>query len=198
MADRFNAIIQEYLEPIWTAGNAAHERYAYATALFFYDGESSYSHITHRLKYDGQLSVGRHFGRMLGDEVRLAPWLQDVDAIVPVPLHWCRRWRRGYNQAEIIAEAVSDVLEIPIYKDILTRHKYTKTQTLLDVNAKADNVRGAFTADKTGDREIRHILLVDDVFTTGSTLLACFTALREVFPPSVRISIATLGFVGRR
>jgi predicted amidophosphoribosyltransferase len=69
---------------------------------------------------------------------------------------------------------------------------------LLDVNAKADNVRGAFTADKTGDREIRHILLVDDVFTTGSTLLACFTALREVFPPSVRISIATLGFVGRR
>ena len=73
MADRFNAIIQEYLEPIWTAGNAAHERYAYATALFFYDGESSYSHITHRLKYDGQLSVGHHFGRMLGEEIRRTP-----------------------------------------------------------------------------------------------------------------------------
>ena len=198
MADRFNAIIQEYLEPIWTAGNAAHERYAYATALFFYDAESSYSHITHRLKYDGQPSVGRYFGRMLGEEIKRTPWLQDVDAIIPIPLHWRRRWKRGYNQAEIIAEAISSVTGVALYRNILKRQKYTKTQTLLDVRSKADNVRGAFAAHPAdGSCQFRHILLIDDVFTTGATAGECFRALRAVFPPDVRISVATLGFVGR-
>lgn len=198
MADRFNAIIQEYLEPIWTAGNAAHERYAYATALFFYDGESSYSHITHRLKYDGQLSVGRHFGRMLGEEIRRTPWLQDIDAIIPIPLHWRRRWKRGYNQAEIIAEAISSVTGVALYRNILKRQKYTKTQTLLEVSSKAANVHGAFSAHRCdGSCQFRHILLVDDVFTTGATAGECFRALRAVFPPDVRISVATLGFVWR-
>ena len=197
MADRFNAIIQEHLETIWTAGSTAHERYAYATALFFYDGESSYSHITHRLKYDGQLSVGRYFGRMLGEEIRRTPWLQDIDAIIPIPLHWRRRWKRGYNQAEIIAEAISSVTGVPLCRNILERRKYTKTQTLLDVSSKADNVRGAFSARPVNKCNIRHILLVDDVFTTGSTAGECFRALRTVFPPDVRISVATLGFVGR-
>ena len=197
MADKFNEIIQKHLETIWTSGGTVHERYAYATALFFYDTDSGYSHITHRLKYGGELSVGRYFGSMLGEEIKRAPWLQDVDAIIPIPLHWFRRWKRGYNQAEIIAEAMSDVLGVPIYTDILKRRKHTKTQTLLDVRAKADNVRGAFVAHPVGGCKIGHILLVDDVFTTGATVGACFEALRETFPADVRISVATLGFVGR-
>lgn len=199
MADKFNEALQKHLETIWAAvssGDLPFERYAYATALFFYDTGSGYSHITHRLKYDGNISVGRYFGHMLGEEIQRTPWLQDVDAIIPIPLHWHRRWKRGYNQAEIIAEAISSALEVPMYTDILKRCKHTKTQTLLDVNTKAENVRSAFIANSVGDRKIQHILLVDDVFTTGSTALACFTALRTVFPPSVRISVATLGFVG--
>ena len=200
MADKFNEIIQKHLETIWaseTPANVPLERYAYATALFFYDTGSGYSHITHRLKYDGNISVGRHFGRMLGEEIMRTPWMQNVDAIIPVPLHWRRRWKRGYNQAEIIAEAISSVTGVALYRNILKRQKYTKTQTLLDVSSKADNVRGAFVAHPANGCEIRHILLVDDVFTTGSTLWACFEALREIFPADVRISVATLGFVGR-
>ena len=199
MADKFNANIQKHLETIWSSDPLAdvpYERYAYATALFFYNSDSGYSHITHRLKYEGNLSVGRNFGQMLGEEVRRTPWLDDIDAIIPVPLHWRRHWKRGYNQAEIIAESISAVLEVPMHKDILKRHKNTKTQTQLNVRAKAYNVQDAFIAYSTDSYGIRHILLVDDVFTTGSTLHACFWALRAVFPPSVRISIATLGFVG--
>ena len=135
---------------------------------------------------------------MLGEEIKRTPWLQDVDAIIPIPLHWRRRWKRGYNQAEIIAEAISSVTGVALYRDILKRRKYTKTQTLLDVRSKADNVRGAFAAHPAnGSCQFRHILLIDDVFTTGSTAGECFRALRSVFPPDVRISVATLGFVGR-
>lgn len=200
MADKFNEVIQKHLEAIWSSDPSAdvpYVRYAYATALFFYDTGSGYSHITHRLKYDGNLSVGRYFGRMLGEEVKHTSWLQDIDAIIPVPLHWRRRWKRGYNQAEIIAEAISSVTGVRMYRNILERRKYTKTQTLLDVTSKAANVKGAFCARPIDKCNIRHILLIDDVFTTGATVGECFRALRSVFPPDVRISVATLGFVGR-
>lgn len=200
MADKFNAAIQKHLETIWSSDPSAdvpYERYAYATALFFYETGSGYSHITHHLKYGGDLAAGRYFGRMLGEEVIRTPWMQDVDAIIPIPLHWYRRWKRGHNQAEIIAEAISSVTGVPMYRNILERRKYTKTQTLLDVHAKADNVQGAFVAHPAGGCKIKHILLVDDVFTTGATIGACYEALRKVFTPNVRISVATLGFVGR-
>ena len=196
MADRFNEAIQTYLESVWDQGPQPFERYAYATALFFYDGGGEYRHITHQIKYHGNISVGRHFGGMLGLEVARTPWMNDVDAIIPVPLHWRRRLSRGYNQAEIIAEAVSSVTGAPVRTDILKRTRHTRTQTRLDISAKASNVKGAFSARLPHPSDLRHILLVDDVFTTGSTLMACFTALRTVFPPTVRISVATLGFVG--
>ena len=86
----------------------------------------------------------------------------------------------------------------PLRTDILIRSRRTRTQTKLDIKGKARNVSGAF---KVSRRHILtevpvHILVIDDVFTTGSTLMACFTALRTVFPSSVRISVATLAFVG--
>lgn len=199
MADRFNELIQRQIERELTEGGSDKvilEKYAYALALFFYDTDSAYRHIPYQIKYHGNLSAGRHFGQMLGYEVAAAPWLADVDAIIPVPLHWRRKWSRGYNQAEVLARAVSDVTGVSVRTDILKRQRYTGTQTKLGTQQKTRNVTGAFSARHPEASTIRHILLIDDVFTTGSTLMACFTALREVFPPSVRISVATLGFVG--
>lgn len=199
MADRFNVVIQKGLEQAWENGDClpdGHERYAFATALFFYDTESGYRHIPQRIKYHGDISTGRYFGRMLGRKLKEAPWTSDIDAVVPVPLHWRRKWTRGYNQAEVIASAVASVLEVPMRTDILRRIRRTHTQTKLATEEKEKNVRNAFAVTIGSDCILKHILLVDDVFTTGSTLVACFRALREVFPPSVRISVATLGFVG--
>lgn len=192
MADRFNGIIQEK-EP------QGHERYAYAAALFFYHSEADYRLIPYQIKYHGNIAAGRHFGNMLGRRIAGTETFGDVDMVVPVPLHWARKWKRGYNQAEIIASAVAESIGVPMRTDILKRRRRTKTQTKMEVDEKIRNVAGAFSAsvgqsEDTGS--IRHILLIDDVFTTGSTLHACFIALRSVFPPSVRISIATLGFVG--
>ena len=133
---------------------------------------------------------------MLGKQVASAQWLCDVDAVVPVPLHWTRKWARGYNQAEIIARAVARETGVPIKTDILKRTRRTKTQTKVGIADKGANVRNAFQVQDHHPDGMVHILLVDDVFTTGSTLGECFKALRKVYPPSVRISVATLGFVG--
>ena len=196
MADRLNKIIQKQLEVLWDAGLEASERYAYATSLFFYTSEAGYRHIPYQIKYHGNIRVGRYFGKMLGREIAKAPWLADVDVVIPVPLHWRRKWSRGYNQAEIISVEVAKVLHVPLRTDILKRKRYTKTQTKLDITEKSSNVNGAFVATAFNSPDFRHILLVDDVFTTGSTLYECFRALRSIFPSSVRISVATLAFVG--
>ena len=195
MADRFNAVIQHGLEKAWEDDiPAAWENYACAAALFFYNSEAGYRHIPYQIKYHGNISAGRYFGRMLGVQLRKAQWSSEIDLVIPVPLHWRRRWARGYNQAEIIASQVASVLGVPMRTDLLKRLRHTTTQTRLDLAAKARNVAGAFSASFS--EGVSHILLVDDVFTTGATLHACFAALRSVFPPGVRISVATLGFVG--
>ena len=209
MADRFNAVIQIGLEDAWrriewqidaTQHEGSREKYAFAAALFFYSHEAPYRHILYNLKYEGRIDVGHYFGRMLGTKLARSPHFRDVDCVIPVPLHWTRKWKRGYNQAEIIANEVATALGARLDCNILHRSRRTKTQTKLDIKGKATNVSGAFVAfppkPGTGRAAIRHAILIDDVFTTGSTLMACFTALREVFPPSVRISVATLAFVG--
>lgn len=192
MADKFNEVIGKDQEDL------QYEAYAYASALFFYHSEADYRLIPHQIKYHGNISAGKHFGRMLGRYLTSSDLYSDVDLVIPVPLHWSRKWKRGYNQAEVIAAAVAEQLEAPLDTSILKRPHRTATQTRMSIEEKSRNVFGAFAAAADGIRidEFRHILLVDDVFTTGSTSGACFHALRQVFPPSVRISIATLGFVG--
>lgn len=239
MADKFNALIQKWVEDRPQASKddclaasevsiPPRENYAYATALFFYRTDSGYSNISRQLKYHGDIPAGRCFGRMLGEKIAGAEHFKDVDAVIPIPLHWTRKWSRGYNQAEILAREVATAMDAPLRTDILERRRRTRTQTKLTIEGKAANVQGAFRvrpgiinsvrttdsnnalrpitncpprpcrnkADAYGPAGPKHLLLVDDVFTTGSTLHACYAALREVLPPSVRISVATLAFVG--
>ena len=226
MADQFNALIERGLDGCLTGGRL--ERYAYAVALFFYDGKGDYRRITQQLKYHADLGLGRNFGRMLAQRIDDAKHFEDVDVVVPVPLHWTRRWKRGYNQAEIIAGAIAEHLGVDLRTDILKRSRRTRTQTKVDPAMKAENVSGAFAVNESrlfgrnrisdkhpafsqelveepklmeepkleGEASYRHILIVDDVFTSGSTLHNCFLALRSVLPVSVRISVATLAYVG--
>lgn len=195
MADKFNGTIQRSLP-----ADGPLERYAYAAALFFYNSESGYRRIPRHLKYEGGVESGRYFGRMLGERLAESDQFADVDCIVPVPLHWLRCWRRGYNQAEVIARAIASAWPAQtapeVRTDVLRRRRRTRTQTRLSLEAKALNVRGAFAVRPGSDvRAPRHILLVDDTFTTGATLNACREALRGSFPADVRISAATLAFV---
>ena len=175
--------------------------YAYAVALLYYKG--AYREIPRALKYHADLAAGRHFGTLLGRRLASAPHFQDIDLIIPVPLHWTRRWSRGYNQAEILARAVADAFGLTCRSDLLVRARRTRTQTRLTVEQKARNVASAFQVPERfrlspeSPRSVltsaRHILLIDDTFTTGATLYACYSALRPY--TSARISIATLAAV---
>lgn len=196
---------------------AVAEPYQRACALFYYDAAAGYKEIPQALKYGGALSMGRHFARRLGARLAESPLYEDVDLIVPVPLHGFRHFRRGYNQAEIIARALAEKMgkSDKLCVNLLRRTRHTKTQTQLSIEQKQRNVADAFRVSPRSFALLsrrtpansqptpgapsgfpRHILLVDDVFTTGSTLSQCHKALRQVFPPTVRISVATLAFVG--
>jgi len=188
MADRFNELINPYI-PEGTA-----EPYAYACALFYYVCE--YQHITPALKYGRDLRAGRNFARMLGAKLSASALYSDVDCIIPVPLHPLRAWRRGYNQAEVIAREIAAFFpQAKLEKRLLRRCRYTRSQTKMNAESKMANVEGAFRAQGNPPAGVKHLLLVDDVFTSGSTMAACWQALRTLFPPPVRISLASIAFV---
>lgn len=191
MAEKFNAGMSPDV----------YEPYAYAAALFHYSAGSSYDNITKALKYGGNLAEGRYFAAFLASELKASPIFGDVGAVAPVPLHWMRRWKRGYNQAEVIARVLASEMGVRCEPGLLRRCRRTASQTSLDVAGRHENVRGAFVADSKGINSllasgVRHLLLVDDVFTTGATLLECYRAVRTLAGPGLRISVATLGFVG--
>lgn len=193
MSDRFNEVIQKNI------GNSSErEPYAFSAALFTYHAEAPFRLIPYNIKYKGDIRAGEYFGRMLGSRLMKEEIWREADIVIPVPLHWSRKFRRGYNQAEAIASGLASVTGIALRTDILVRKKRTRTQTKLDIEGKALNVAGAFAVNSKALplNDLKHVIILDDVFTTGSTAGECFRALRTVFPPDVRISVATLGFVG--
>lgn len=172
--------------------------YAYATALFYYGGD--YSALTKALKFHRNFAAGRYLASLLGDEIKKSPHFSDIDLVCCVPLHWTRRFSRGYNQAEIIAAELAKVLGVE-FDDMLRRVRRTSRQARITGGDKDldrwRNVSGAF-AVRRGKKpsECRHILIVDDVFTTGATLFSCFQAIKSASGGKIRISIATLAYAG--
>ena len=169
-------------------------------SLFYFNNSNDYPKLIYRIKYGGGQQLARLAGRRLGSYLLVHQGEAGWTGIVPVPLHPRKRRQRGYNQAEWIALGLSDVLNLPIYPHLLRRKRYTRTQTKVDPQHKWENVSGSFEVQHRHiPPDLRdanpHLLLVDDVLTTGATLEACCTALRTVFPPGVRISVATLAFV---
>lgn len=186
MSERVNAVLER--------DATEYQPYVQACALFFYTGP--YRHISPQLKYGRRFGDGRFFARMLGEKLAGSELYRDVDCVIPVPLHPRRRWRRGYNQAEIIAREVARCLPAArMDARALRRRRRTRTQIRLGSDAKWRNVADAF-ALRRGAPAGWHLLVVDDVCTTGATLAACIRALRAVLPGDVKISTATLAVVG--
>ena len=197
MAESFNALIQRNM-----GDDASYRPYGHAAALYFYKG--GYKEISKSLKYRRNFAAGRHFAQMLGTTLSGSQFFRDVDLVVPIPLHWTRRWRRGYNQAEVIAREVATCLGCPCDARMLKRARHTRTQTHLNLEGRAQNVAGAFCVRRSTSRSgllvdtdgsPRHILLIDDVFTTGATAAACEAAIHQALPAKTRVSIATLACV---
>ena len=188
MADEFNAVLER-----WRPQGAPLD-YAYAAALLFYHHENPYKKIPQALKYGHNLGAGRRFAARLGSLLASQPHFSDVDVVIPVPLHWFRHWRRGYNQSAVLARELARSLGASLRTDVLCRSRRTRSQTAFSAEDRLRNVSGVFSVRRRLSCA-RHILLVDDTFTTGATLAACFWTLRRVLGPSVRISVATLSVV---
>ena len=187
MANQFNALLERF------RADGEAQDYAYAAALLFYHHENPYKRIPQALKYGFNVSAGRFFARKLGAGLASAGHFADVDTVIPVPLHWWRKWRRGYNQSEVIAAELAKALHARLRADALVRVRRTRSQTRLGAEARLKNTEGVFRLPHPFPAA--HVLLVDDTFTTGATLLACYNAVRKALGPSVRISIATLAVV---
>lgn len=139
--------------------------------------KSMLQQVLHAMKYEGLYNIGTSFGRQLGEWMLSEGDIDDIECIVPVPLHPLKKIERSYNQAEKIAEGLAQSLRQPLQPKLLVRKRYTVSQTGLSAQARKKNSEGAFLAAKGVCG--RHVLLVDDVVTTGATMAAAAQALRE-------------------
>lgn len=180
-------------------GNETEVRFAgripfqHATTYAYFTNDGLLQHLIHGLKYKGKKEIGYYLGQKLAVELKAAtlPWLSSVDMIIPVPLHKAKQAKRGYNQSMLIAEGMSDILNTPAKDCILIRTKNTDSQTHKTRMERVNNMRETFAVRDAALFTDKHILLCDDVLTTGATLEACALALMAV--KGVKISIATIG-----
>lgn len=161
-----------------------------ATSFFFYRKGSDFRQILHQLKYGGQKNIGAIMGRYMAAELQESGFFEDIDVIVPVPLHKKKQRLRGYNQSEWIARGIATVTGIPIDTESVVRHKNTETQTSKSSLERWENVNGIFKLHHAESLAGKHILIVDDVLTTGATTVECASCLTEI--EGVRISVLTL------
>jgi len=162
----------------------------YALALYYYEYGGLLRKLIQNLKYHNDTLVGVVLGRLLAHEIKKVKDFK-VDVIVPVPLHKKKLKKRGYNQCDFIIKGMQEVLPIEANFTNLIRTKFTETQTKLDKIKRWENVMQSFALRNEKSFEGKHVLLVDDVITSGATIEACATALLK--NKGGKVSIACLG-----
>ena len=163
---------------------------AHATAFFTFVKGGISQHILHEIKYHGNQAMAHRMGFKFGVHLHESDFYRDIDCIVPVPLHPKRLKWRGYNQSQRIAEGLSECMEIPVDTSSLYREVANSTQTKKSKYDRWLNVEYIFKLQANHNLASKHVLLVDDVITTGATIEACCAALQEA--PNIKISIACL------
>jgi ComF family protein len=163
-----------------------------ACAYFLFAKGSKYRPLLHKLKYKGHYDIGVELGRQFGLVLKKSKYYADVDFVVPVPLHKKKLRIRGYNQSQAIAEGICQGLGTNISTNHLIRTEFTETQTRKTRAERVKNVAEAFAVVNPDELENKHILIVDDVVTTGATLEACAAKLLNA--ASCRVSIGALAY----
>lgn len=165
-----------------------------ASAQFYFTKESLMQHLLHQFKYKGDKELGLQLGRIMGNQLaRSGRFI--VDALIPLPLFPAKEKRRGYNQATVLCEGMSSIMNIPAWNDVIIRPQYTETQTKKGRLERWKNMEGKFDLIKPERLLNKHVLLVDDVVTTGATLEACGNELLKA--ENCQLSIATLCVASR-
>lgn len=161
-----------------------------AAALFVFEKQGLVQNMIHNLKYRGQQNIGASLGQWLGNELLKNSTYHDITLVIPVPLHYKRIKERGYNQVTKFGKELAKIFDIPYEDTLLKKTKYTYKQAKSGGYERWGNIAGSFGLQHPDRLKNQHILLVDDLLTTGATLEACATELLQV--PGVKISIATM------
>jgi ComF family protein len=161
-----------------------------AAAFSFYNRDSRIRKLIHNLKYRGIQEIGIELGRIYGRILSGSEFLDGIEVIIPVPLHISKKRTRGFNQSELISKGLSEVTGLPVDYSSLQRVTKTATQTRRSRYERWVNVEGIFTVIEPDEIRGKHILLVDDVITTGSTIESCANELLKY--EDVRLSVIAL------
>jgi len=163
-----------------------------AMAMLYFRKGTKVQNLMHSLKYKDKTEVGVKLGNLLGEKLKNSNDYKDIDLIIPVPLHLNKERLRGYNQSKTIADGIAEALAVKVSSTHLLRSKSTETQTKKSRYTRFENMQSVFTVRHKDELENLHILLVDDVITTGATLEACGNALLNV--EIKKLSIAAVAF----
>ena len=161
-----------------------------ATALFYFHKSGRVQHLLHHLKYKGKEEIGRVFGNWLGAEILESPYFESIDIVIPVPIHSKKLKQRGYNQVALFAQQIAKILNASYVDDVLLKSINTKTQVFQSREARFHSVADSFYTQNLNTIDAQHILLVDDIITTGATVEACALVLNP--ENKIRLSVATI------
>jgi len=163
-----------------------------AASYLYFSKDSLLQHIVHELKYKGNKELGYFIGRKMGEALLQTHRFHDIEALIPLPLFAARERKRGYNQALVLCEGMADVLSLPILKQVIRRAASSETQTNKNRIDRWLNMQGKFELHQPEAIAGKHVLLIDDVITTGATLEACGQAILTA--ANTRLSIMTMAY----
>lgn len=166
----------------------------HATAGYYFGRQSRLQQLVHQFKYHGRKDIALYLGRQLGLQLRQSAWWQEISAVIPVPLHAVKQRHRGYNQASLLAAGIAGVLGCHT-AEALERIPNSDTQTRKSRMERWENVSTAFALKATDALESGHVLLVDDVLTTGATMEACARAIMTA--NNMEVSICSLAYANK-
>ena len=161
-----------------------------AGALFFFTKDSLIQKLITELKYHHNKKVGVLFGKLMGDAIAVEEKFKQIDLIIPIPINASKINSRGFNQSEVIAIGMQQVWHRPILNNVLIKRSWSNSQTKKNRKARLQQFPDLFFLQKPTSIEGKHILLVDDVLTTGATLEAAVASLMTGSPASVSIAVA--------
>jgi len=162
-----------------------------AAALFYYEPRSAVNQLVYDMKYRSMPEIGEALGTMAAQQFEQELFFEDVDAIIPMPITRRRQWQRGYNQSMEIARGISRISSLPIYNNVVRRVSFHQSQTTQQGQERLHNVEHAFRLEHPEMIAGQHLLIVDDIVTTGATVIACGRELAKA--RDVRISVLSLG-----
>ncbi len=168
---------------------------ACATSFLYFTKSSVLQRLVHQFKYHGKAEIGDYIGRRMGEVLREASRFESIDALVPLPLFASRERKRGYNQSGVLCDGIAEIMQVPVLKNVITRKSATETQTRKSRTERWTNIAGRFELLQPEAVRGKHILLVDDVITTGATLEACGNEL--IAGGNTRLSIFTMAYSSR-